>query len=103
MKLEEAIKVLNDAHDDFLKDELDYAIETVIPEIKRLQKENEELKDERNGYRTQVNSAFDNGFIHKDKIRDCLEDIEDYFENVSVPEEDIEFIKEKRKDLLKEE
>ena len=44
-----------------------------------------------------------NDYIHKKKIRDCLEDIEDYFENVSVPEEDIEFIKEKRKDLLKEE
>lgn len=44
-----------------------------------------------------------NNSISKDKIRDCLEDIEDYFENVSVPKEDIEFIKEKRRDLLKEE
>ena len=44
-----------------------------------------------------------NNSISKDKIKDCLEDIEDYFENVSVPKEDIEFIKEKRKDLLKEE
>ena len=39
----------------------------------------------------------------RNKIRDCLDDIEDYFENVSAPYEDIEFIKEKRKDLLKEE
>ena len=44
-------------------------------EIEHLQKENEELKNERNGYRAQVNSAFDNGFIHKDKIREKIEEL----------------------------
>lgn len=48
------------------------AIDTVLQELKRLQRENEELKTERNVYRTQVNSAFDKGFIHKDKIKDMI-------------------------------
>jgi hypothetical protein len=102
------------------------AIDTLLQEIEHLQKENEELKevnklvekfpvDEMSNDTKLIlitkgnfltNPCFKNlldNYISKDKIKDCLEDIEDYFENVSVPKEDIEFIKEKRKDLLKEE
>jgi hypothetical protein len=45
----------------------------LLVKIQKLQKEKEELKNERNIYRTQVNSAFDKGFIHKDKIRELIE------------------------------
>lgn len=41
------------------------AIETVLKELKRLQEEN-------SLQRWQLNSAFDNGFIHKDKIREKI-------------------------------
>lgn len=75
-------------------------------ELARLQKENEELKEKiiEVEKENQVQKAVIYEYsISKDKVKDCLDDIEDYFENVSVPYEDIEFIKEKRKDLLKEE
>ena len=49
--------------------------DNLLMENEELKKENEELRIERNGYRAQVNSAFDNGFIHKDKIREKLEEI----------------------------
>lgn len=102
---------LTDIEDVFVQDVL--AIETVIQEIETLQKSNAELQKENEGYISgelmtrnqakhfeEINKKY---YIHKDNIRDCLDDIEDYFERVSVPYEDIEFIKEKRKDLLKEE
>lgn len=66
--IKSSIEEPTDVEDVFVQDV--QAIETVLQELEHLQKENEELKNERNGYRTQVNSAFDNGFIHKDKIRE---------------------------------
>ena len=54
--------------------QLAIAVDTVLQELDRLKKENEELKTERDSYRTQVNSAFDKGFIHKDKIREKIEE-----------------------------
>ena len=80
----------------------------LLLEVQKLKKENEELKD-RN--KILENCKYANGFEikkakleeenrWKGKIIDCLDDIEDYFERISVPYEDIEFIKEKRKDLL---
>ena len=127
MKLKEAINKLKETQDSYLKDELDEAIETVIGELFAIQnlldEKNEEIEhlQKENGKLTRARKWFvehtvgqiatpemlrkilAEEYIHKDKIKDCLEDIEDYFENVSVPKEDIEFIKEKRKDLLKEE
>lgn len=50
------------------------AFEILIHSFEQLEKENEELKIERDGYRTQVNSAFDKGFIHKEKMREQIED-----------------------------
>lgn len=42
-------------------------IETVLKELERLQEEN-------SIQRTQLNDAFSNGFIHKDKIREKIEE-----------------------------
>ena len=87
MKLEEAIERLSKfANIEILygkhlsittsqQHDIKEAINTSLQHIKHLQKENQELKNERNGYRAQVNSAFDNGFIHKDKIREMIEEI----------------------------
>ena len=45
-------------------------IETVLDYISELEEENKTQ-------RGQLNSAFDNGFIHKDKIRDELKEFKD--------------------------
>ena len=37
----------------------------------------EELEEENKVQRSQLNSAFDNGFIHKDKIRDKIKELEE--------------------------
>ena len=128
MKLEEAKNLLIEMRDNCLKDgkyndpkrkDKAEAIETVLQEIETLQKSNAELQKEKEDLKTNLYRVNDDDVKHlafiqqlqlalknsisKEKIKDCLEDIEDYFENVSVPKEDIEFIKEKRNDLLKEE
>ena len=46
------------------------------------------MKIERDSYRTQVNSAFDKGFIHKDKIREKIEEIKE--EDLELRETDSE-------------
>lgn len=58
---------------DLKKTEIE-AFEILIHNFEQLAEENEELKIERDGYRTQVNSAFDNGFIHKNKINEKIEE-----------------------------
>ncbi len=71
-QLEEAIKRLEhidryyDCNNYYSKYDLD-CIETILKELERLQEENRQQ-------RSQLNSAFDNGFIHKDKIREKIED-----------------------------
>lgn len=40
--------------------------------------------------------------IPKQKVKETLDDIYDYFESLNVPDEDIEYIESKRKELLEE-
>lgn len=40
--------------------------------------------------------------ISKQKAKEALDDIYDYFERLNVPDEDIEYIESKRKELLEE-
>lgn len=40
--------------------------------------------------------------IPKQKVKDVLDDIYDYFERLNLPDEDIEYIESKRKELLEE-
>lgn len=51
-------------------------LETVLKELKRLQEEN-------NIQRKQLNDAFSNGFIHKDKIREKIEELKMELNNSS--------------------
>lgn len=44
----------------------------------------------------------DKNYVHKDKVKEVLEDIYDYFYTVNVPDEDLEFIDEKIKELLED-
>lgn len=41
-------------------------------------------------------------FIPKQKVKEGLEDIEDYFDRLNGPDEDMEYIRNKKKELLKE-
>lgn len=49
------------------------AIDKVVVYISELEEENQKQ-------RGQLNSAFDNGFIHKEKIRDKIKELEDKFD-----------------------
>lgn len=74
-QLEEAIKRLEhidryyDCNNYYSKYDLD-CIETVLKELERLQEENRQQ-------RWQLNSVFEKGFIHKDKIREKIEEQEE--------------------------
>lgn len=41
-------------------------------------------------------------FIPKQKVKEVLEDIEDYFDRLNGPHEDMEYIRNKKKELLEE-
>lgn len=44
----------------------------------------------------------DENYIPKQKVKEALDDIYDYFERLNGPDEDIEYIESKRKELLEE-
>lgn len=46
---------------------------------------------------------FKDSYIAKGKVKDKIEEIEYYFDRLNVPDEDIEFIREVKKELLEEE
>lgn len=46
-----------------------------------MQRENKEIKEERNTYRRQLNDAFTRGFIHKDSIKVKLAEAEQELKN----------------------
>jgi len=73
MELEKAIKKIKETHDDYLKDELDLAIETVLSELERLQKENEELREEKKNIEpVLINNKmyFIDGSLYEDLLND---------------------------------
>lgn len=41
-------------------------------------------------------------FIPKQKVKEALEDIEDYFDRLNGPDEDMKYIRNKKKELLEE-
>lgn len=51
-----------------------------IKDLETLLKEQERLQEENRLQRGQLNSAFDNGFVHKDKIREKLEELQKQYE-----------------------
>ena len=57
-----------------------------------------------NGEFVDIRKLYDDykNSVSKEAIREKIEDIEDYFYRLNVPDEDIEFIREKRKEILGE-
>lgn len=93
-------------HDEiFLKDIK--AIENILAEREQDQKRIQELEEEN----TSKQKAYDDCYceykhykqfnsIPKQKVKDVLEDIEDYFERLNGPYEDIEYIRQIKQELL---
>lgn len=60
----------------------------------------QELEEENYIQRKQLNDAFVRGFIHKDKVKEALEYIEYYFDRLNGPDEDMNYIRKIKKELL---
>lgn len=121
MDIEEDIKILNEYINIDRKmrnnnQESDYdkfcerqciAIENLLAEreedkkkIDKLQVLEDDLKDKRIVY---VDTPeFEEKFIAKQKVKEALEDIEDYFDRLNGPDEDMKYIRNKKKELLEE-
>ena len=75
-------------------------MQVIKARIKELEEENRIFKNKN----VLVNRYFklkDNS-IPKQKVKNTLDDIYDYFERLNGPDEDIEYIESKRKELLEE-
>ena len=73
------------------------AIAHVVDRVKELEEENKILKG--NGFRRGLYEK-DAGFIEKKKVKEGLESIEDYFYRLNGPDEDIEYIRKIKTELL---
>ena len=80
--------------------EIPKAMANILAEREQKDKQIKELEEENHIQRKQLNDAFEKGFIHKDKVKEALEDIEDYFDRLNGPDEDIEYIRQVKKELL---
>ena len=83
----------NPDHED--TDRIYKAIENIL---KRIQ----ELEEENRMQRKQIMSAYNRGWIPKQKVKEKLERIEDYFDRLNGPDEDIEYIRNIKKELLED-
>lgn len=77
------------------------AIAHVIERIKELEVLEDDLKDKRIAY---VDTPeFEEKFIAKQEVKEGLEKIEGYFDRLNGPDEDIEYIRQVKNELLGEE
>lgn len=75
--------------------------------ICELEKENKRLYEENQiyaleGSRVRLQIHIEKNYIPKVKVIEALQDIEDYFDRLNVPDEDIEFIQSIEEKLLKD-
>ena len=98
-RLFEAIMKIADERDELLKErqadkekikELEEGLDNSSSRVTVLTRENTKLKYE----------VFNS--IPKEKVIEALQDIEDYFDRLNVPDEDIEFIQSIEEELLKD-
>lgn len=79
-----------------------YAVKKLLAEREEDKKRIEELEDENRIQRHQIMTVYDNGYIQKQKVKEGLEDIEDYFDRLNGPDEDIEYIRNIKTKLLED-
>lgn len=80
------------------------AIEHILAEreedkkkIDKLEKENKEILNSKIG----IDLSYED-YIPKQKVKEGLEDIEDYFDRLNGPDEDMEYIRNIKKELLED-
>ena len=78
------------------------ALEDSLAERKQDKARIKELEEENRIQRRQLNSAFDRGWIPKEKVKEGLERIENYFYRLNGPDEDMEYIRNIKKELLED-
>lgn len=74
--------------------------------IKELEEENKKLKakiDVTNWQEKTVYESLKERYIPKQKVKEGLESIEDYFERLNGPDKDIEYIRQVKQELLEKE
>lgn len=80
------------------------AIDHILEEREEDKKRIEELEDRCKSHQKLLYEAAEvekNG-IPKQKVKEALEDIEDYFDRLNGPDEDMKYIRNKKKELLEE-
>ena len=80
------------------------AIDHILEEREEDKKRIEELEDRCKSHQKFLYEAAEvekNG-IPKQKVKEALEDIEDYFDRLNGPDEDMKYIRNKKKELLEE-
>ena len=75
------------------------AIEHILAEREQKDKRIQELEKERDHWHGCFIVAMENS-IAKEKVIEAFEDIEDYFDRLNGPDEDIEYIKQIKQELL---
>ena len=80
----------------------DYGRKAIKQNVKKLKTRIQELEEENRMQRKQIISAYNRGWIPKQKVKEKLERIEDYFDRLNGPDEDIEYIRNIKKELLED-
>lgn len=88
-------------------EEFTQAIKNILAERKQDKARIQELEEENRiyaleGNRVKLELYIKENYIQKQKVKEGLEDIEDYFDRLNGPDEDIEYIRNIKKELLEE-
>lgn len=106
--IEEDIKILEKFNPgDEYTEKIKIAIENILAERKQDKARIQELEEENRiyaleGNRVKLELYIKENHIQKQKVKEGLEDIEDYFDRLNGPDEDIEYIRNIKKELLEE-
>ena len=106
--IEEDIKILEKFNPgDEYTEKIKIAIENILAERKQDKARIQELEEENRiyaleGNRVKLELYIKENYIQKQKVKEGLEDIEDYFDRLNGPDEDIEYIRNIKKELLEE-
>ena len=88
-------------------EEVQDAINNILAERKQDKKKIQELEEENRiyvleGNRVKLGLYIKENYILKQKVIEALDDIYDYLERLNGPDEDIEYIENKRRELLED-
>ena len=99
--IEDDIKILTEENSSYKKEQ---AIQNILAEREQNKARIKELEEEnkRKDMFLQMAKEVIENSIPKQKVKNTLDDIYDYFERLNGPDEDIEYIESKRKELLEE-